>query len=140
VLQVDAFLRTIDLRPPEVNFGGYVTVNRGMLLSVCHLPVDLCDNHCGSFYLTNTASRPALKPIQPPIHCISGAPTQGLKRPRSEADYSPPSSTEVKNPWSSNFTPQYVFMAWCLVKHRDNFAFTLTPWNTREQIKSEGPG
>jgi hypothetical protein len=20
--------------------------------------------------------------------------------------------------------PQYVFMAWCLVKHRDNFAFT----------------
>jgi hypothetical protein len=22
--------------------------------------------------------------------------------------------------------PQYVFMAWCLVKHRDNFTFTLT--------------
>jgi hypothetical protein len=21
--------------------------------------------------------------------------------------------------------PQYVFMAWCLVKHRDNFTFTL---------------
>jgi hypothetical protein len=22
--------------------------------------------------------------------------------------------------------PQYVFMAWCLVKHRDNFTFTFT--------------
>jgi hypothetical protein len=27
--------------------------------------------------------------------------------------------------WSySTSTPQYVFMAWCLGKHRDNFAFT----------------
>jgi len=32
--QVDAFLKTIDLRPPDISFGGYVTVNRGMLLSV----------------------------------------------------------------------------------------------------------
>ncbi|XP_069678834.1 gustatory and odorant receptor 63a-like [Periplaneta americana] len=32
--EVDAFLRTIELRPPEINFGGYVVVNRGMLLSV----------------------------------------------------------------------------------------------------------
>jgi hypothetical protein len=22
--------------------------------------------------------------------------------------------------------PQYAFMAWCLVKHRDNFTFTFT--------------
>jgi len=22
--------------------------------------------------------------------------------------------------------PQYVFMTWCLVKHRDNFTFTLS--------------
>jgi hypothetical protein len=22
--------------------------------------------------------------------------------------------------------PQYIFMAWCLVKHRDNFTFTFT--------------
>ncbi|KDR14353.1 gustatory and odorant receptor 24-like [Zootermopsis nevadensis] len=32
--EVDAFLRAIELRPPEINFGGYVTVNRGMLLSL----------------------------------------------------------------------------------------------------------
>jgi hypothetical protein len=30
-----------------------------------------------------------------------------------------------KNAWSYTFTPQYVFMAWYLVKHRDNFTFTL---------------
>jgi len=38
----------------------------------------------------------------------------GLKRPWREADYSPPSSVEVKNGWSYNFTLQYVLMAWCL--------------------------
>jgi len=27
-------------------------------------------------------------------------------------------------PSSNTSTPQYVFMAWCLVKHRDNFTFT----------------
>jgi hypothetical protein len=47
-----------------------------------------------------------------------------VKRPGREADYSPPTSAEVKNAWSYTSTPQYVFMAWCLVKHRDNFTFT----------------
>jgi hypothetical protein len=28
-----------------------------------------------------------------------------------------------KNVWSYTSTPQYAFMAWCLVKHRDNFTF-----------------
>jgi hypothetical protein len=46
-------------------------------------------------------------------------------RPGHEADHSPPSSADVKNAWSYTSIPQYVFMAWCLVKHRDNFAFTL---------------
>nr|WNX29051.1 gustatory receptor 5 [Odontotermes formosanus] len=32
--EVDAFLRTIELRPPEISFGDYVIVNRGMLLSL----------------------------------------------------------------------------------------------------------
>jgi hypothetical protein len=40
-----------------------------------------------------------------------------------EADHSPPSSAEVKNAWIYTSTPQYVFMAWCSVKHRDNFTF-----------------
>jgi hypothetical protein len=37
-----------------------------------------------------------------------------------------PSSAEVENAWSYTSTPAYV-MAWCLVKHRDNLTFTLTP-------------
>jgi hypothetical protein len=48
----------------------------------------------------------------------------GVKLAGSEADHSPPSSAEVKNAWSYASTPQYVFMAWCLVKHRDKFIFT----------------
>jgi hypothetical protein len=49
----------------------------------------------------------------------------GVKRPGREADHSSPSSAEVKNAWSYTFTPQYVFMAWYLFKHRDNFTFSL---------------
>jgi hypothetical protein len=40
-----------------------------------------------------------------------------------EANYSPPSSTKVNNVWSYTSTSQYVFMAWYLVKDRDNFTF-----------------
>jgi len=32
--------------------------------------------------------------------------------------------------------PQYVFMAWCLVKHRDNFAFYIDKW-TLYQVLNE---
>jgi hypothetical protein len=49
----------------------------------------------------------------------------GVKRPRREAERSPPSSAEVKKTWSYTFTPPYVFMAWHLVRQRDNFTFTL---------------
>jgi hypothetical protein len=55
-----------------------------------------------------------------------GALSLGIKWPGREADHSPPSSAEVKNAWSYTSTPsQYVFMAWCLFKHRDNFIFYL---------------
>jgi hypothetical protein len=51
----------------------------------------------------------------------------GVKRPGREADHSPPSSAEVKNAWNYTSTlTDYVFMAWCLVKHRDNFTLTFT--------------
>jgi hypothetical protein len=43
--------------------------------------------------------------------------------PGLEIDHSVPSSAEVKKLWRYTSTPQYVFMAWCLVKHRDNFTF-----------------
>jgi hypothetical protein len=75
-------------------------------------------------FLFTTASRTALGPTKPPIQWVPGALSLGVKRPGREADYSPPSTAEVKNAWSYTSTPQYVFMAWCLVKQRDNFTFT----------------
>jgi hypothetical protein len=46
-----------------------------------------------------------------------------------EADHSPPSRAEVKNAWNYTSTLPYVFMVWCLVKHRANFKFTLPFWS-----------
>jgi hypothetical protein len=76
-------------------------------------------------FLFTTASRTALGPTQFPIQWILGVLSLGVKRPGRETDHSPPCSAEVKNAWSYTPTPQYIFMAWCLVKHRD-FTFTLT--------------
>jgi hypothetical protein len=50
----------------------------------------------------------------------------GVKRPERKADHSSPSSAEVKECVEYTSTPQYAFMMWCLVKHRDNFTFTFT--------------
>jgi hypothetical protein len=48
----------------------------------------------------------------------------GLKWPGREADHSP--SPMDKNVWWYINTSQYVFMAWCLIKHRDNFTVHAT--------------
>jgi hypothetical protein len=45
----------------------------------------------------------------------------GVKWRGIESDNSPLSNAEVKNSWSYNSTPPYVFMAWCLVKYRIRF-------------------
>jgi hypothetical protein len=65
-------------------------------------------------------SRMALGSTQPPFQWILGATSLRVKQPGREADHLPPSSAEVKNVWSYTSTPQHVFMAWCLVKQRDN--------------------
>jgi hypothetical protein len=72
-----------------------------------------------------TASRPVLWPNQPPFQLVPGALYPGIKRPGREGDRLRPSSAELKNVWSYISTPQYVFIAWCLVKHRDNFTFII---------------
>jgi hypothetical protein len=54
-----------------------------------------CRQELGIFLFT-TASRPALGPTQPSIQWVPGALSLGVKRPRGEADYSRPSSGEVK--------------------------------------------
>jgi hypothetical protein len=59
------------------------------------------------------------------IQWVPGALYLGVKRLGREADHLLASCTEVKNALSYTSTPQYVFMAWCLVKHRDNFPLLL---------------
>jgi hypothetical protein len=62
-------------------------------------------------------------PTQPPSQWVPGTPSVGASQPGREADHSPPSSADVKNAEICTSTPQYVFLEWCLVKHRDNFTF-----------------
>jgi hypothetical protein len=69
-------------------------------------------------FLFTTASRTTLGPTQPSIQWVSGALSLGVKRPGREADHLPPSSVEVENACSYTSIPQYVLIAWCLVKHR----------------------
>jgi hypothetical protein len=64
------------------------------------------------FVLFATAPTPTVGPTQLPNQLDTG--------PGRESDHSPPSSAQVKNEWSYTSTHQYVFMAWCLVKDRDN--------------------
>jgi hypothetical protein len=47
-----------------------------------------------------TASRPALRPTQPPIQWVSRTLTPGVKRPEHEVDHWSPSSAKGKNDWS----------------------------------------
>jgi hypothetical protein len=50
----------------------------------------------------------------------------GRMWPKHEADHSTSPSVKVKNAWHYTSTPLYIFVAWCLVKHRDTFTFTFT--------------
>jgi hypothetical protein len=65
-------------------------------------------------------SRPALEPTQPPVQWVPETLSVEVKRPGREADNSPSSNAEVKECVELYPTPQYVFMAWCLVQHGDN--------------------
>jgi hypothetical protein len=72
------------------------------------------------FFSFATASRPALRPIQPPIKWVPG-----VQRPGSEADHSSPSRPEV-NACSCISTPPIHLHGAVLVKHRNNYTFTFT--------------
>jgi hypothetical protein len=56
------------------------------------------------------SSRLALGSTQPLIQWIMGVLSPGIKRPRREADHSPPTSAEVKKTWVYTSTPPYAFM------------------------------
>jgi hypothetical protein len=69
-------------------------------------------------FLFFSAPRPALQPIKPPIQWVPGAFSLGVKRPGREA-----TSHLILVPrliiCATVPLLQYVFLGWCLVKHRD---------------------
>jgi hypothetical protein len=69
----------------------------------------------------STASRLALGPTQIPIRGAHGAFPLRVNGPGCETDHSPPPLAKAKDVWSYTSTLPYNFMAWCLIKHRDNF-------------------
>jgi hypothetical protein len=93
-------------------------------------------------FLFFTASRTAPRPTHPPIQWAPGTLSSVIKRPGREADHSPPSSAEIKHAWRYTSSPEYVFMACCLVKHRDNLAllFTLRPRDSLPRVSVVGLG
>jgi hypothetical protein len=73
--------------------------------------------------LFSTVSRPALRSTHPPI-LSNGGPILSGKVATAWSWCLSLSSVEVKNVWSYICTPPtYIFIAWCLIKHRDNFTF-----------------
>jgi hypothetical protein len=50
----------------------------------------------GKTFLRSTSSRPPLGPTKPPIQWTLAVLSPGVKRPRREADQSPPFRAEVK--------------------------------------------
>jgi hypothetical protein len=48
-------------------------------------------------FLFSTVSRPALRPIKPPIQWMPVVLSPGIKGQEPEADHSPPSTAKVKN-------------------------------------------
>jgi hypothetical protein len=78
----------------------------------------------GRIFLFFTPSKPALGPTQPPIQCVPVALSPGVKWQGHEADYSPPSSAEVK--YDRAILPLLRTSSWhCaqLINHSDNFTF-----------------
>jgi hypothetical protein len=96
------------------------------------------------FFCFATESRPTLRPAQSPIQQVPGDLSPGITGPGSAADNSPPSSAEIKNVWSCISAPQYVpklsngyvFVAWCLVKLRDNFTVLYCEYNENSRLKT----
>jgi hypothetical protein len=78
-----------------------------------------------SYFLYSTTSRPTPEPTQPPIQWVLGAVSPRLKWPGRVTDNLPPSSAKVKNVGAIPPLPQYVFMTWCSIGHREHFTFYL---------------
>jgi hypothetical protein len=77
----------------------------------------------GIFFFSTT-SRLALGPTHHPIQWVPGAITLGTKQLGHAVDCSPHLVPRLRMHGAIPPLPQ-LFMAWYLVKHKDNFTFTL---------------
>jgi hypothetical protein len=80
-------------------------------------------------FLVSSESRPALRPTQLRTQWVSGD---------KAAHHSPSFSAVVKNAWSYTSIPPYIFIAWWLIKFRDNFIVTRV--QTYVIVKLYAPG
>jgi hypothetical protein len=76
-------------------------------------------------FLFITASRTAMGPTQPPTQWVPGAPSLGLSGQvvKLTTHIHPMPRSRMRGAIPP--LPQYAFMAWCSVKHRENFTFYL---------------
>jgi hypothetical protein len=75
------------------------------------------------FFLFATVPKVAQGLTQPPIQWVLGALPWEVKQTGLGVNHSLP-LPRLRVYGTISPIPQYVFMAWCLVKHRDNFTFT----------------
>jgi hypothetical protein len=66
-------------------------------------------------FFFSTASRPVLGSTQHPIQWVPGDVSPGGWQPGREANHSPSASAEFKKIWIYTSTPQYIFVAYCLI-------------------------
>jgi hypothetical protein len=64
---------------------------------------------------------------------LSVNPASYAVSPEREYNLSLPPNAEFKNAWSDN-PPSYVFMTWCLFKHRENFVSVTYFPSLREHV------
>jgi hypothetical protein len=69
------------------------------------------------FFVTPRPDRLRDPPTQPSTQWVPEYLITGLKRPRREADHTPPSSAGVKDALNYTSIPPHIFMSWCLIKH-----------------------
>jgi hypothetical protein len=77
----------------------------------------------------------ALGPIQPPIQWVLGALSLGVKWPGMKLTTHLHIVPRSRMCGAIPPFPQYVFLAWCLVKHRDNFTFIYSKAQTSSWMK-----
>jgi hypothetical protein len=78
-------------------------------IATCYGMEDRSSSDRVKIFLFSTSSRSALGPTQPPIQWVRVAISSGVKRPRREADNSPPTGAEDNKMWIYTSIPLYAF-------------------------------